>query len=85
MSHIYNIHTVKPVLSSTKNGFQYRLVLNAGQGEHSAILSSCIKLPNDFKTFAVIHLQLWAYGSWDSLFPISMSPNCKLLSPKHYF
>ena len=22
----------------------------------------------------VIHLQFWAYGSWDSLFPISMSP-----------
>ena len=34
---------------------------------------------------AVIHLQFWAYGSWDSLFPISMSPNCKLMSPKHYF
>ena len=34
----------------------------------------------------VIHLQCWAYhGSWDSLFPISMSPNCKLMSPKHYF
>ena len=23
----------------------------------------------------VIHLQFWAYGSWDSLFPISMSPS----------
>ena len=34
---------------------------------------------------AVIHLQFWAYGSWDSLFPISMSPNCKITSPKHYF
>ena len=34
---------------------------------------------------SVIHLQFWAYGSWDSLFPISMSPNCKLMSPKHYF
>ena len=38
-----------------------------------------------FVTPAVIHLQFWAYGSWDSLFPISMSPNCKLMSPKHYF
>ena len=28
---------------------------------------------------------IWAYGSWDSLFPISMSPNCKLMSPEHYF
>ena len=34
---------------------------------------------------SVIHLQFWAYGSWDSLFPIAMSPNCKLMSPKHYF
>ena len=33
----------------------------------------------------VIHLQFWAYGSWDSLFPISISPNCKLMSPKHFF
>ena len=34
---------------------------------------------------SVIHLQFWAYGSWDSLVPISMSPNCKLMSPEHYF
>ena len=33
----------------------------------------------------VIHLQFWAYGSWDSLFPISMSPNCKFMSPEHNF
>ena len=33
----------------------------------------------------VIHLQFWAYESWDSLHPISMSPHCKLMSPKHYF
>ena len=36
-------------------------------------------------TITVMHLQFWAYGSWDLLFPISMSPNCKLMSPKHYF
>ena len=36
-------------------------------------------------TLTVIHLQFWAYGSWDSLIPISMSPNCKLMTPKHYF
>ena len=33
----------------------------------------------------VIHLQFWVYGSWDSLFLISISPNCKLMSPDHYF
>ena len=27
---------------------------------------------------SVIHLQFWAYGSWDSLFPISMSPTANL-------
>ena len=26
----------------------------------------------------LIHLQFWAYGSWDSLFPISMSPTANL-------
>ena len=26
----------------------------------------------------VIHLQFWAYGSWDSLFPISMSLTANL-------
>ena len=26
---------------------------------------------------AVIHLQFWAYGSWDSLLPISMSSTAK--------
>ena len=31
-------------------------------------------------TPTVIHLQFWAYGSQDSLFPIS-----KLMSPEHYF
>ena len=40
---------------------------------------------NRSQPYTVIHLQFWAYGSWDSLFPISMSPHCKLMSPKHYF
>ena len=54
--------TVKPVLSGhskkTKIGFQDRLSLNAGQkycrmlqGEHSAILSTFIKLPFAIKSF----------------------------------
>ena len=51
---------------NTKNGFQYQLSLNAGQkysrmlqGEHSAILSTCIKLPNDFKTFVLSFFFEW--------------------------
>ena len=54
--------TVKPVLmplkNNTKTSFQYRLSLNGGQkycrmlqGEHSAILSTFIKLPFPIKTF----------------------------------
>ena len=35
--------------------------------------------------YLVIHLQFWAYGSWDSLFPISTSPTANLMSPEHYF
>ena len=58
-------HTVKPVLSGYSNrtpkiGFQYQLSLNAGQkycrmlqGEHSAILSTFIKLPFSIKTFVL--------------------------------
>ena len=30
------------------------------------------------KLKTVIHLLFWAYGSWDSLFPISMSPTANL-------
>ena len=32
-----------------------------------------------FKSLAVIYLQIWAYWSWDSLLPISMSPTANLL------
>ena len=56
--------SVKPVLSGhskrPKIGFQDRLLLNAGQkyctmlqGEHSAILSTFIKLPFGFKIFVL--------------------------------
>ena len=34
---------------------------------------------------AVIHLQFWAYGSWDSLFPISMSSIANLWVQKTVF
>ena len=34
--------------------------------------------PNLCYKEAVIHLQFWAYGSWDSLFPISVSPAANL-------
>ena len=62
--------TVKPVLSGhskkmTKIGFQDRLLLNAGQKycrmlqeEHSAILSTFIKLPFAIKIF------VWSIFEW---------------------
>ena len=47
-------------LLSRNNDFHYQFSLNAGQKycrmlqwEHSAILSTCIKLPNDFKAFVL--------------------------------
>ena len=50
----------QPLKKKTKIGFQDRLSLNAGQmycrmlqGEHSAILSTFIKLPFAFKTFVL--------------------------------
>ena len=50
----------RPLKRKTKNGFQDRLSLNAGQkycrmlqGEHSAILSTFIKLPLVVKTFVL--------------------------------
>ena len=51
----------RPLKKNTKNwGFQYQLSLNAGQkycrmlhGEHSAILSTFIKLPFSIMTFVL--------------------------------
>ena len=50
----------RPLKQKTKIGFQDRLSLNAGQkysrmlgGEHSAILSTCIKLPFVIKIFVL--------------------------------
>ena len=64
-------YTVKPVLSGhskkTKIGFQDQLSLNVGQkycrmlqGEHSAILSTFIKLPFVVKAF-VLSIFVWPF------------------------
>ena len=49
-----------PLKKNTKNGFQYRLSVNAGQkycrmlqGEHSAIILTFSKLPFSIKTFVL--------------------------------
>ena len=60
----FKLYTVKPVLNDlskkTKIGFRDQLSLNAGQkycrmlqGEHSAILSTFIKLPFVIKIFVL--------------------------------
>ena len=66
LAHIY---TVKPVLSGhskriPKIGFQDKSLLNAGKkccrmlrGEHSAILSTFIKLPFVIKIFVLSHFE----------------------------
>ena len=37
-----------------------------------------VNVSNSSKLNSVIHLQFWAYGSWNSLIPISMSPTANL-------
>ena len=66
-NHVSPGGTVKPVLSDhakrrQKLGFQQRLSLNVGQkyrrmiqGEHSAILSTFIKLPFVIKIFCCVY------------------------------
>ena len=53
-------------------------------GTASRSLKNNLKFPKNRDIFSD-SFTILAYGSWDSLFPISMSPNCKLMSPKHYF
>ena len=54
---VFNIDYKRSLIEKTKNGFQYRLWLNAGQKnaprEHSAIHSTFIKLPFVFKAFVL--------------------------------
>ena len=63
----------------------YLWVWVCGCGDEVQYINVIFKEKKAKLTLAVIHLQFWAYESWDSLFPISMSPNCKLMSPEHCF
>ena len=60
-----NLLSQGPLSKRPKMGFQDHLLLNAVQkycrmlqGEHSAILSTCIKLPHGFKTFVLSIFEL---------------------------
>ena len=65
---IYRKNSVKrPLSKRTKIGFQYQLLLNAGQkfcrmlqGEHSAILLTFIKLPLVIKIY-VLSIYEWPF------------------------
>ena len=70
----------KNILFGIGNGAQFRpqnRVIKSPETSHCDTLMS--NIGSNKQTFrAVIHLQFWAYGSWDSLFPISMSPTANL-------
>ena len=81
--------TVKPVLSGhskrrPKIGFQDRLSLNAGQkycrmlqGEHSAILSTFIKLPFVIKIFVLFSFECILFDlNSDALHPSQHFQSC---------
>ena len=78
------LYTVKPVLNGhskrPKIGFQDRLLLNAGQkycrmlqGEHSAVLSTFIKLPFVIKIF-VLSIFEWPLKTGFTVRPTSLEP-----------
>ena len=79
--HLFNVVFKSPIINSalTKLLSLTRLEPSQQQQQQQSPFARV------YNYHPVIHLQFWAYGSWDSLFPISMSPNCKLMSPKHYF
>ena len=73
----------RPLKKNTKNFFQYRLSLNAGQkycrmlqGEHSAILSTSIKLPFSIKTL-VLSIFKWPLKTGFTVFSMDCPRQCK--------
>ena len=78
--------TVKPVLSGHKNGFQDRLLLNAGQKycriiqvEHSVILLTFIVLLFVIKIFVLSIL----VAAQDLFYCINVLSNAKCFNPFH--
>ena len=72
----------RPLKLNTKNGFQYRLSLNVGQKyrkmEHSAILSTFIKLPFSTKTF-VLSIFKWQFKTDFTVYLPNFSSICILI------
>ena len=44
----------------------------------NTVEGSQVLISQKILNFSVIYLQFWVYGSWDSMFPISMSPTANL-------
>ena len=75
---MYSTFVKRPLSKRPKNGFQDQLLLNAGQkycrmlqGEHSAILSTFIKLPFVIKIF-VLSIFEWAFYTGFTVYPYSV-------------
>ena len=65
----------RKVLSARTAGLCYKqLLMNSKSTAWYILLRGTLSVT----LLPVIHLQFWAYGSLDSLFPISMSPTANL-------
>ena len=78
----------RPLIKYTKNCFQYRLLLFAGQkycrmlqGEHSAILSTSIKIPFSIKT-VVLSFFKWSLKTG---FTVQLKARVIFMFPKEAF
>ena len=69
-------HTIAPLLSD--HLFEKELLIRFTKFLFVLFLFNVILCCKLSDVLPVIHLQFWAYGSLDSLFPISMSPTANL-------
>ena len=81
----------QPLKKNTKISFQYRLSLNTGQkycrmlqGEHSAILSTFIKLPFPIKTF-VLSIFKWPLKTEFTVYGLMTGCAHSYLKCQHFF
>ena len=92
LKRVYSKTCLKqPLPKRPKMGFQYQLLLTAGQKycrmlqrEHSAILSPCIKLPHGFKTF-VLSIFEWPLKTGFTVFLHLIQLFSVFLTLKHIF
>ena len=84
LQNVYSkICVIRPLSKSVKIGFQDQLSHNAGQkycrmlqGEHSAILLTCIKLPVVIKTFVLSIFEWPFYTGFTILYVLLIYISC---------